>query len=193
MMNSHSDSTNYSLRNNLLVALPGTQDPIFAHSVILVCDHSDQGAMGVVITRPLDVVWGDVFDQLSLSHSGPRSNTSVLIGGPVSRERGFILHPPGPEKWQSTLQVSDEVCLTVSRDILEAMAAGKGPEKAQLILGYSGWEAGQLEDEMAQNGWLTVPADASVIFDVPVEQRWSAAAQQLGVDMNLISTRAGHA
>jgi putative transcriptional regulator len=188
------DIEEYSLRDHFLIALPGTADPSFAHAVTYICDHSAEGAMGVVINHPMeDITLDKVFEQQKLERTGIAGDAPVLAGGPVSRERGFILHPPTAEKWQSTLQVSDEVCLTVSRDILEAMAAGKGPAKAQLILGYAGWEAGQLEDELAQNGWLTVPAQSSVIFDTPLEQRWTAAARQLGIDVNLISTRPGHA
>ncbi len=183
----------YSLRDHFLIALPGMMDPTFAHSVTYICDHSPQGAMGVVINRPLDFNLDRVFEQLSLQNPQAQAATAVLLGGPVHRERGFVLHTRGDDQWQSTLEVSDDISLTASRDILEAMAAGTGPAQAQFILGYAGWEAGQLEAELSENGWLTVPADSGIIFNTPIEQRWSAAAQQLGVDVSLIPTTAGHA
>lgn len=193
MTQTPSDTAHYSLRNHFLIALPGMQDPAFAHSVTYICDHSPRGAMGVVINRTLDFTLDRVFEQLLLEHPEHQANTAVLAGGPVSRERGFVLHPRGDRQWQSSLHITDEISLTASRDILDAMAAGTGPEHAQFFLGYAGWEAGQLEEELAENGWLTVPADSAILFDTPVEQRWVAAARPLGVDVNLIPATAGHA
>lgn len=122
-----------------------------------------------------------------------RPGAAVLSGGPVSPERGFVLHPRSDRQWHSSLYVSEDICLTASRDILESIASGNGPENALLILGYAGWEAGQLEQELAENDWLTVPADSDIIFNTPVEQRWSAAARPLGVDISLIPMQGGHA
>lgn len=188
------DTTQYnSLRNHFLIALPGMQDPSFAQSVTYVCDHGEDGAMGVVINRPMNVTLDEVFEQLSLDIPDPGGRDAVLAGGPVNRERGFILHPHDGRQWQSSLRISDGVSLTASRDILDAISTGQGPEHTLLILGYAGWEAGQLEEELAENAWLTVPADSAIIFDTPVEQRWGAAARRLGVDVNLIPRQAGHA
>lgn len=192
-MNETFETNDYSLRNHFLIALPGMMDPSFAQSVTYICDHGPDGAMGVVINHPMNLTLNEVFEQLKLGSPGVLGSSAVLAGGPISRERGFILHPRDNHQWQSSLHVSDDVSLTASRDILDAMASGGGPEKALLILGYAGWEAGQLEDELADNAWLTVPADSSVIFDTPIEQRWSAAARQLGVDVSLIPRQAGHA
>jgi putative transcriptional regulator len=183
----------YSLRDHFLIALPGMMDPAFAHSVTYICDHSPRGAMGVVINRPLDFNLDRVFAQLSLEGPETQADAAVLLGGPVHRERGFVLHTRSDRQWQSSLDVSEDISLTASRDIMEAIAAGTGPEQTQFILGYAGWEAGQLEAELAENGWLTVPADSGIIFKTPVEQRWHAAARQLGVDVNLIPAMAGHA
>lgn len=193
MNENRAETTPYSLRNHFLIALPGMLDPAFAQSVTYICDHNAEGAMGVVINRSMDLTIKQVFEQLLLKDHSTYGNSLVLGGGPVNRERGFILHPHGDRQWHSSLQVSEEISLTASRDILEAMAAGEGPEQAQLILGYAGWQPGQLEDEVADNAWLTVPADSAIIFDTPIEQRWSAAARQLGVDVSLIPRQPGHA
>lgn len=192
-MNKTPEHNDYSLRNHFLIALPGMSDPSFAQSVTYICEHGPEGAMGVVINHPMNLTLEEVFQQLKLGSAGAKGHSAVLAGGPVSRERGFVLHPRDERTWQSSLHVGDDVSLTASRDILDAMAAGEGPAKALLILGYAGWEAGQLEDELADNAWLTVPADSTVIFDTPIEQRWSAAARQLGVDVSLIPRQAGHA
>lgn len=192
-MQTHSDIADRSLRDHFLIALPGMQDPSFAHSVTYICEHSPQGAMGVVINRPLNLTLADVFEQLQLPDPHKHADTAVLVGGPISRERGFVLHPQDNREWQSSLRVSDTVSLTASRDILESLAAGEGPENAQFILGYAGWGAGQLEDELTENGWLTLPADTATIFHTPIDQRWAAAARPLGVDLNLIPTQIGHA
>lgn len=149
--------------------------------------------MGVVINHPLDLTLDQVFDQLGLDNAERHADKNVLVGGPISRERGFILHPSDGREWESSLLVSNSINLTASRDILEAMAADEGPEHAQFILGYAGWAAGQLEDELAENGWLTVPADSETLFVTPIEQRWAAAARHLGVDISLISSQIGHA
>jgi putative transcriptional regulator len=168
------------LTNQFLIAMPGMEDPNFAQTVTLVCEHSDRGALGIVINRPLEMSLGDVFSQL------------VLHGGPVQTDRGFVLHSPGPS-WESTLPVSEKLHLTTSRDILDALAGGRGPERAVIALGYAGWDAGQLEDEMARNAWLTAPVDENILFDVPAEERWHAACRLLGIDLLHLSSDAGHA
>ncbi len=181
------------LTNQFLIAMPGMDDPNFAQTVTLVCDHSERGALGIVINRPLNMDLGDVFAQLGLDASQSRvTSQHVLQGGPVQTDRGFVLHSPGPG-WESTLPVSDRLHLTTSRDILDALAGGGGPDRAVIALGYAGWDAGQLEDEVARNAWLTAPADETVLFDVPAEERWQAAGRLLGINLLHLSSQAGHA
>jgi putative transcriptional regulator len=181
------------LTNNFLIAMPSMEDPNFAQTVTLVCEHSDRGALGIVINRPLEMSLGDVFAQLGLDASQSRvTGDHVLHGGPVQTDRGFVLHSPGPT-WESTLPVSERLHLTTSRDILDALAAGRGPERAVVALGYAGWDAGQLEDEMARNAWLTAPVDEGLLFEVPAEERWLAACRLLGIDLLHLSSDAGHA
>lgn len=165
---------------------------MFSHTITYVCEHNADGALGIIINHPLDLRLGEIFRQLELSQAGKSSTQTVLSGGPVQIDRGFVLHPSG-EKWESTIEVSPEVNLTASRDILVSMAEDKGPDKALVALGYAGWQAGQLEEEIAANSWLTVPAENHILFDTPCEQRWAAASQYLGIDLNLIHGTAGHA
>ena len=181
------------LTNQFLIALPAMEDPNFSQTVTLVCEHSERGALGIVINRTLPMTLGEVFDQLGLDSTKSRVNEQpVLRGGPVQTERGFVLHSPAG-KWESSLPFSEKMHLTTSRDILDALAAGEGPDTAVIALGYAGWDAGQLEEEMARNAWLTVDADERVLFATPVEQRWHAAARLLGVDLRALSSDAGHA
>jgi putative transcriptional regulator len=181
------------LTNQFLIAMPGMDDPNFAQTVTLVCDHGEQGALGIVINRPLGMDLGDVFAQLGLDASKSRvARQPVLHGGPVQTDRGFVLHSPG-QGWESTLPISDRLHVTTSRDILDALAGGGGPERAVIALGYAGWEAGQLEDEVARNAWLTAPADESLLFEVPAEDRWQAAGRLLGINLLHLSSDAGHA
>jgi putative transcriptional regulator len=181
------------LTNQFLIAMPGMDDPNFAQTVTLVCEHSAHGALGIVINRPLTMDLGEVFEQLGLDASQSHvSRQSVLLGGPVQTDRGFVLHSPG-EGFESTLPVSEKLHLTTSRDILDALASGQGPERAIVALGYAGWDAGQLEDEMARNAWLTVPVDVNLLFDVPAEDRWQAAGRLLGINLLHLSSDAGHA
>jgi putative transcriptional regulator len=181
------------LSNQFLIAMPGMADPNFSQTVTLVCEHNAQGALGIVINRPLPMTFADVFAQLDLDCAKSKVATNpVLQGGPVQPERGFVLHNAGP-LWDSTLPVSDWLHLTTSRDVLEALARGEGPVEAFIALGYAGWEAGQLEAEVAQNAWLTVPADHDVVFGTALEERWEAATRLLGVDLLHLSSDAGHA
>ncbi|MCW8195457.1 YqgE/AlgH family protein [Proteobacteria bacterium 005FR1] len=181
-----------SFRGHFLIAMPSLTDPMFAHTITYICDHNADGALGIVINHPLDLKLGEVFRQLKLPRTGRMSSQTVLSGGPVQIDRGFVLHPKG-QRWESTVDVSADVSLTASRDILESIAADEGPEKALVALGYAGWDAGQLEEEIAANSWLTVPAENHILFDIPSEQRWAAASKYLGIDLNLISSTAGHA
>lgn len=181
------------LTNQFLIAMPGMDDPNFAQTVTMVCEHSPRGALGIVINKPLSMNLGEVFDQLGLDASQSRvAQQPVLHGGPVQTDRGFVLHSPGPQ-WESTLPVSERIHLTTSRDILDALAGGRGPENAIVALGYAGWDAGQLEEEMVRNAWLTVPVDERLLFEVPIEERWQAAGRLLGVNLLTLSSDAGHA
>jgi putative transcriptional regulator len=181
------------LTNQFLIAMPGMEDPNFSQTVTLVCEHSDRGALGIVINRPLNMDLGDVFAQLGLDASQSRvSRQQVLHGGPVQTDRGFVLHSPS-DGFESTLPVSDRIHLTTSRDILDALAGGRGPERAVVALGYAGWDAGQLEEEMARNAWLTTPVDERLLFEVPTEDRWQAAGRLLGINLLHLSSDAGHA
>lgn len=187
-----SELTPGSLRDHFLIAMPGMPDSAFAHAVTYICEHSDKGAMGIVINNVMPLLIKDIFAQMELMDRAEIGNQLVFAGGPVQIERGFVLHPRGTE-WQSTLNISSLISLTASRDIIEALAEGKGPEEYLVALGYAGWGEGQLEAEVAANSWLIVPADSNIIFKTPHEQRWTAAAQPLGIDLNLISSVAGHA
>ena len=181
------------LNNQFLIAMPGMTDPNFSQTVTLVCDHSSNGALGIVVNRPLHMNLGEVFAQLGLKfENSDTSDRAVLQGGPVQTDRGFVLHTPG-DAYESTLAVSEKLQLTTSRDILDALAGGTGPREAVVALGYAGWESGQLESEMAQNAWLTVEADERLLFDTPPEQRWQAAVDLLGIDLTQLSSDAGHA
>ncbi|WP_237457473.1 YqgE/AlgH family protein [Pseudomaricurvus sp. HS19] len=181
-----------SLRNHFLIAMPSLNDSIFSHTITYVCEHDESGAMGLVINQPLGVEMDEIYRQLKCSDE-QRADTPVLCGGPVQPERGFILHPASNYDWESSLQVSGDVSLTASRDIIDAIANGTGPQQFLIALGYAGWAPGQLEDEIANNAWLTLPADSALMFDTPIEQRWGAISRQLGIDLNLISGTAGHA
>jgi len=181
------------LTNHFLIAMPGLQDPNFSRTVTYVCEHTDQGAMGIVINRPMDIRLGEMLDQLDIKSSDHQVlDAQVYLGGPVQQERGFVLHSAG-EGFDSTLCVTPEICVTTSRDVLEAIADGKGPTHRLIALGYAGWGGGQLEQEMSANAWLSGPVDEEIIFDLPASARWQAAANLLGVDLNLLSGEAGHA
>jgi putative transcriptional regulator len=182
-----------SLSNQLLIAMPGMADPNFNSTVTLICEHNAEGALGIVINRPMNLKLGGLFEQLSLDEADQSvAKSPVLDGGPVSRERGFVLHTC-PAEFESSLAVAPDLHLTLSRDVLDAMATGSGPDKSLVALGYAGWEAGQLEHELLLNTWLNVPATPEIIFDVPFTDRWSAAAQVIGVDISQISPDVGHA
>jgi putative transcriptional regulator len=168
-------------------------DPNFSTTVTLVCEHNDDGALGIVINRPTTLKLGGLFEQLAVEDADTdAADDPVMAGGPVGIERGFVLH--GPEhRYESTLEVSDEICLTLSRDIIDAMATGTGPERTLVALGYAGWGAGQLEEEMLANSWLHVPATSEIVFETPFAERWNSAARTLGIDISAMPTDAGHA
>jgi len=181
------------LTHHFLIAMPNMADPYFARTLTYICEHNAKGALGIVVNRPIEMTLGALFErlELALSPEGPGSEP-VYFGGPVQTERGFVLHQPLGQ-WQSTLSVKDQVGLTTSKDILEAVGNGAGPAKMLVTLGYSGWAAGQLESEIKQNAWLTVEAQDAIIFDLPAEQRLPAAMRLLGVNYATLSDEAGHA
>ena len=186
------DSTN-NLTNHFLIAMPGLQDANFARTVTYVCEHSDQGTMGMVVNRPMNLALGEMLEQLDIQPCEPTAREMpVYLGGPVQTDRGFVLHDGGLV-WDSTMRITKNVSVTTSKDILEAIAQGRGPENTLVALGYAGWSGGQLDAEMSANAWLSGPANQEILFHMPPDQRWLAAARLLGVDMNLLSAEAGHA
>ena len=181
------------LANQLLIALPTLADSPFERSVALICQHDGEGAMGVVVNRPSEYTLGEVFQQMGIDSSDERlCAQTVLAGGPVHPERGFVLHD-GSREWDSSLAVGDDLYVTTSRDVLEAMARGEGPRRVTVALGCAGWGAGQLESELVDNSWLTAPADAELLFALPLAARWQAAAGRIGVDMSRLTDYSGHA
>ena len=181
------------LTHHFLIAMPNMVDPYFAKSLTYICEHNEQGALGVVVNRPFDLSLQALFERINLQLE-PRElhKLPVYFGGPVQTDRGFVLHQPVGE-WHSTLKVRDSLGLTTSKDILEAVGRGAGPAKMLVTLGYSGWAAGQLEHELGQNAWLTVEAGEQIIFDLPAEEKLPAAMELLGVDFASLSEDAGHA
>lgn len=186
-------STSDSLKDHFLLAMPGLDAGLFSGSITYICEHGEAGAMGLVINQPLDLSLEEIFDHLDIAMAPDFADRMVLAGGPVQVDHGFVLHPATADTWDSTLQVTSRMRLTTSQDVLRAIAAGDGPDSYLIALGYAGWSAGQLEEEIANNSWLTIPAEHRIIFDTPIDQRVSAAAAMLGVDMNLMSAQAGHA
>lgn len=181
------------LTGHFLIAMPNMADPHFAKTLTYVCEHNEHGALGVVVNRPIDMTVQTLFEQVDIELQPKElGNQWVHFGGPVQMDRGFVLHQPVGE-WQSTLAINSELGLTTSKDILEAVGQGEGPEKILITLGYAGWAPGQLEHELAQNAWLTVAASSVVIFDMPAEERLAAAMEMLGVDFATLSEEAGHA
>lgn len=182
-----------NLTDHFLIAMPSMSDPNFAKSLTYICEHNDQGALGVVVNRPIDMTLRALFEQIEIPLlDDERGNLPVYFGGPVQVDRGFVLHRPAGE-WQSTLAINGETGLTTSRDILQAVGEGKGPGQLLVSLGYAGWAPGQLEQDLTQNSWLTVAADLDLVFDLPAEQRLTAAMQLLGIDLARLSDEVGHA
>jgi len=180
--------------HHFLIAMPNLMDPHFHQSVTYICMHTEEGAMGIVINRPLNLKLGEILLHMELdTHDPTVEDQPVYDGGPVQREHGFVLHRPEQGDWDAMFNHNNDICVTTSRDILVSIAEGNGPQDTLVALGYAGWQAGQLEQEVAENAWLSIPADADLLFNTPIEQRWQAAASRLGVDLSLISNQAGHA
>jgi putative transcriptional regulator len=182
-----------NLTHHFLIAMPNMADPHFAKSLTYICEHNDQGALGLVVNRPIDMTLQALFERLSLSlKDAALSDAPIYFGGPVQTDRGFVLHEPAGN-WQSTLRVGAQIGLTTSKDILEAVGRGEGPARMLVTLGYAGWSPGQLEHELSQNAWLTVEARDAILFEVPAEERLPAAMELLGVDFARLQDEAGHA
>ena len=196
------------LTNQFLIAMPGMGDDNFAGAVVYLCEHTADGALGLVINKPIDITLRKLFDKVELPLApGSLGDQPVYFGGPVQTERGFVLHEPMPDAdrpgegphpgphpgpYNSTLKIPGGLQMTTSKDVLEALAQGGGPKRLLITLGYCGWGAGQLEDELGRNGWLTVDAVPEIIFDTPVEQRYQRAIALLGFDPRMLSAEAGH-
>jgi putative transcriptional regulator len=182
-----------NLTNHFLIAMPGMADPHFSKTLTYICEHSEKGAIGLVINKPIDITVGHLFEQVKIDLADEAfRDDAVHFGGPVKVECGFVLHQPLGD-WNSTLKIDDDIGMTTSKDILEAIAKGEGPSRVLVTLGYAGWSPGQLEDEIKRNGWLTVEADAKLIFDLPAEEKLFAALQKLGVHPAMLSDAVGHA
>lgn len=189
-------SERIDLTNHFLVAMPGMADETFERTVVYLCEHTEKGALGLVINKPIDITLKSLFEKIELKlDRAELAAQPVFFGGPVQTERGFVLHEPtGAESpYNSTLSVPGGLEMTTSKDVLEALAGGTGPRRVLVTLGYAGWSAGQLEDEIGRNGWLTVGADPAVIFDTPVPERYDKAVSLLGIDPRMLSAEAGHA
>jgi putative transcriptional regulator len=179
--------------NQFLIAMPVLTDPHFAKSLVYICEHNDRGALGIIVNRPIDMTLGKLFERVELKLDKPElANQPVYFGGPVQTDRGFVLHRPAGE-WQSNLKVNDEIAMASSRDILLSIANHGTPADVLVTLGFSGWSAGQLENEIMQNAWLSVDANAHILFELPYEERLPAAMQVLGIDFASLSGMAGHA
>ena len=188
------------LTNQFLIAMPGMADDTFAGTVIYLCEHTDKGALGLVINKPIDIKLRNLFEKVELTlDRADLANEPVYFGGPVQTERGFVLHErlgdgDGEDsRYNSSLRVPGGLEMTTSKDVLEALSHGAGPKKILVTLGYSGWSAGQLEEEIGRNGWINVNAEPGIIFDTPVEQRYDKALSLLGIDARMLSQEAGHA
>jgi len=189
----HFTMTSVDLTDHFLIAMPNMVDPNFSRTLTYVCEHNDQGALGLVVNRPIDMTLAALLAQVSVPNPpSDLQKVAVHYGGPVQVDRGFVLHQP-IGTWQSTLAVNGKIGLTTSKDILLAVGNGEGPNKLLVTLGYAGWAPGQLETELSQNAWLTVQASPEVMFDLPCEERLPAAMQLLGINFATLSDQAGHA
>ncbi|MBR9857669.1 MAG: YqgE/AlgH family protein [Gammaproteobacteria bacterium] len=182
-----------SLQHHFLIAMPSLKDPFFAGSVTYICEHNDEGAMGLVINIPIDMPLHELLHQLDMEPDDvPEMDKQVLQGGPVAADRGFVLHSP-VEGFSSSQLLADNLMITTSPDVLETLGTDQAPEHYLVALGYAGWTPGQLEQELTENSWLTIPADTALIFDTPLAQRWHQAIARLGIDARHLSSQVGHA
>lgn len=191
---SRAETSDNFLEGKLLIAMPGMADPHFEKSVIFMCAHSSEGAMGIMINKPVaGLSFHDLMQKLDLEVSPSTPNFPILYGGPMETGRGFVLHSGDYESSEATLPVAEDVSLTATLDILRAMAEGRGPQHAIFALGYAGWTAGQIEDEILRNGWIHCDSDPELLFDTELDAKWSIALRRLGIDASGLSAHAGHA
>lgn len=182
------------LDNQFLIAMPTLDDPIFAHTVSYLCQHNEEGALAIIINRPTGMTLANIFDQMGIESASQQiQQMPVYAGGPVQKERGFIIHDKGSKNWDASISISDTTAMTSSRDILEAIAQNEGPEHFLIALGFAGWGSGQLEKEILGNSWLNTPYQHDILYSTPAKHRWMAAATQLGIDINQLTAPAGHA
>ncbi|MDG1732700.1 MAG: YqgE/AlgH family protein [Thalassotalea sp.] len=182
-----------SLENQFLIAMPSLNDPYFHKTVTYICEHNDNGAMGLVINIPVRISLNELLAEFKADNNDVEAlSQRVLAGGPVAPDRGFVLHST-QAGWESSLDLGENIMITTSKDILEALGTDDAPEKFMVALGYAGWSPGQLEAEIQQNSWLNIPADAEILFDTPIELRWQKAAEKLGIDLGHLSSEIGHA
>ncbi len=187
-------ASNLNLTGSCLIAMPGMSDLRFSHSVVYMCDHSSKGAMGLIVNKPAaDMSFPELLEQLEIKPTEAAKNVDVYFGGPVETGRGFVLHSGDYTSDLRTLQVQEDVALTPTMDVLEDIAGGRGPKQVLMMLGYAGWGPGQLEGEIAQNGWLTCPASPDLVFNVPAADKWCRALEELGINPALLSAEAGNA
>ena len=192
-MKSSSKKSINSLKNHFLLAMPSLNDENFSGSVVYICEHNADGAMGLIINQQLDIPAKAVFDRLDLEQKNNRGDDLIFDGGPMQQDRGFILHSTSEQKWDSTIHIGGDVSLSTSKDILGDIALGGGPKDSLITLGYSSWDAGQLEQELKENIWLTIPADSSIIFNTDCTQRAQAAAMSIGLNLDTLALDSGHA
>lgn len=185
-----------NLTNHFLIAMPGMADSSFKNGVIYVCEHNEEGAMGIMINAPLDITIGGMLKQVDIDPLYPQQQEDslekpVFNGGPVSEDRGFVLHRPH-DHYESSINMTDDLAVTTSKDILAILGTSAEPKDYIVALGYAGWSTGQLENEIAENSWLTTEADPSIIFDTPIHEKWSQSIKKLGIDPAQLSALAGH-
>jgi len=183
-----------SLENHFLIAMPSMQDPFFKRAVTYICEHNEDGAMGLVINQPINITVGDLLDKIEIDNdkSNQSAQVAVYAGGPVKTDRGFVLHSPKPG-YSASQELSSDIMITTSKDVLASLTTTQAPEQFIITLGYAGWEQGQLEQELLENSWLIIKADPDIIFNTPVEKRWEKAVETLGFNIGQLSTEAGHA
>lgn len=186
-------SNSFNLLDQLIVSMPTMTDPIFEHTIIYICEHNAEGAIGLILNRPIQMNATDIFQQMNIKYDKEKANKyQIMVGGPMQPERGFVLHSPFG-KWKSSLQTGNKFVITTSKDILEALAIGEGPEEAMIVLGYSSWDGEQLIQEIMDNAWINCPATRELIFDTPSNKRWAAALNSIGINHSNIQSKSGHA
>lgn len=190
---SHFPYTPGTLQGHFLISMPHMDDQNFDHTVTYICDHNENGAMGIVVNRPMEMALTELFEHLELANAEHFSATPVYAGGPVQNDRGFILHSPVAQQFVSSLHINSDLTLTTSVDVLHTIAEGNGPDNYLVALGYAGWGSGQLEQELSDNVWLSCPADSDILFAIPAAERLQAAAAILGVNLDLMTSQSGHA